>query len=331
MLKVLYFSSETKKNFGVSKVLNVLKKKQSRKISIKLSNNIFDIFFFKPDLVHIHGCWRPELCIVFLLAKLSFIKIIISPHGMIDPLSFSQKKIKKNLAWFIYQRYILSFSNLIIVNSELEKKNLIKKLKIFKNIKVIKHGVILPKLSKIIKKNDKLTFVFFSRIHPSKNLMRIVQIWKNNYFFDDYNLDIYGEVDDLKYFNNFKSEIKNLKNISYKGKIDNNNLYYKLSKYDIFLHPSNSENFGLVILEAMSCGLFPVVNKKIDWKILDKNNLGKSLNFNYNDLKKLTVRLNKSKKKIRSKKFNTKIRNFLSNHYNWKQIINDYYKYYSNI
>ena len=81
----------------------------------------------------------------------------------------------------------------------------------------------------------------------------------------------------------------------------------------------------------MSCGLFPVVNKKIDWKILDKNNLGKSLNFNYNDLKKLTVRLNKSKKKIRSKKFNTKIRNFLSNHYNWKQIINDYYKYYSNI
>ena len=78
MLKVLYFSSETKKNFGVSKVLNVLKKKQSRKISIKLSNNIFDIFFFKPDLVHIHGCWRPELCIVFLLAKLSFIKIVIS-------------------------------------------------------------------------------------------------------------------------------------------------------------------------------------------------------------------------------------------------------------
>ena len=61
------------------------------------------------------------------------------------------------------------------------------------------------------------------------------------------------------------------------------------SKYDIFLHPSNSENFGLVILEAMSCGLFPVVNKKIDWKILDKNELGKSLNFTYKDLKNIEI------------------------------------------
>ena len=93
----------------------------------------------------------------------------------------------------------------------------------------------------------------------------------------------------LKMFNILiilKSQIKNSENISYKGRINNNNLNYKLSKYDIFLHPSNSENFGLVILEAMSCGLFPVVNKKIDWKILDKNELGKSLNFTYKDLKK---------------------------------------------
>ena len=165
---------------------------------------------------------------------------------MIDPLSFAQKKTKKNLAWFIYQRYIFIFSNLIIVNSKLEKKNLIKKLKISKNIEIIKHGITLPRLSKIIKKNEKLTFVFFSRIHPSKNLMRIVEIWKNNYFFDDYKLDIYGEIEDVQYFNNFKSQIKNSENISYKGRINNNNLNYKLSKYDIFLH-RNSENFGLVI------------------------------------------------------------------------------------
>ena len=46
-----------------------------------------------------------------------------------------------------------------------------------------------------------------------------------------------------------------------------------------------SENFGLVILEAMSNGLFSVVNKKLDWKILDNNNLGCSLNFNYKNLK----------------------------------------------
>ena len=93
MLKVLYFTSETKKKFGVFKVVNILKKKQTNKIKSKLTNSIFDIFFFKPQIIHIHGCWRPKLFIVFLLAKITSIKIVISPHGMIDPLSFSQKKI----------------------------------------------------------------------------------------------------------------------------------------------------------------------------------------------------------------------------------------------
>ena len=67
--------------------------------------------------------------------------------------------------------------------------------------------------------------------------MKLVRIWKIDDFFD-YTLDIYGEVEDVKYFENFKDEIKNSENINYKGKI-NNDLNLKLSKYDIFLHPSN--------------------------------------------------------------------------------------------
>ena len=183
MLKVLYFTSEKKKKFGVFKVVNILKSKQSNKVKSKLTNSIFDIFFFKPQIIHIHGCWRPKLFIVFLLAKIVSIKIVISPHGMIDPLSFSQKKIKKIFAWFFYQKYIFKFSNLIIVNSKFEKKNLIKKLKFSKGIEIIKHGVNISKIIQETKKKKELTFVFFSRIHPSKNLMRIVQIWKNNDFF----------------------------------------------------------------------------------------------------------------------------------------------------
>ena len=158
--------------------------------------------------------------------------------------------------------------------------------------------------------------------------MKLVQLWKNSNFFDNYDLDVYGEVEDLEYFKNFQREIKNYKNLNYKGKINKYDLNYKLSRYDIFLHPSKSENFGLVILEAMSCGLFPIVNKKIDWKILVQENLGHSLNFTHRDLKKIIFKLDKSKQNIRNRNFYIKMRNFLSNHYNWKLIINDYYQCY---
>ena len=159
--------------------------------------------------------------------------------------------------------------------------------------------------------------------------MELFRIWKRDDFFD-HTLDIYGEIDDVKYFENFKNEIKNSKNINYKGKI-NNDLNLKLSKYDIFLHPSKSENFGLVILEAMSCGLFPVVNKKLDWKILSKKGLGHSLNFTNRNLKKLISKLNKLKREIRHKRFKKKLKVFLIENYNWNLIIEDYYRNYNKL
>ena len=41
---------------------------------------------------------------------------------MIDPISLNQKKIKKKIALFFYQKFIFENSDLIIVNSKIEKK-----------------------------------------------------------------------------------------------------------------------------------------------------------------------------------------------------------------
>ncbi len=333
MLKIFYTSSENHMNFGVSKVVDSINNEiKKKKIQSIFSNKILKFLLFKPNMLHINGCWKIRLIFLFLLAKISGAKIIISPHGMIDPFSLKQKSLKKKIALLLYQKFIFEKSDLIIVNSNIEKKNFLKITKNIQKITIIPHGIKLKKNSKIILNNkNNLKFVFFSRIHPSKNLTNLIEIWKNNNFFDDYILDIYGEIVDEDYFDSVNNKIKNSKNINYKGKINQKNLNQKLSRYDIFLHPSMSENFGLVILEAMSNGLFSVVNKKLDWKILDNNNLGCSLNFNYKNLKNLIVRLNKSKLKIRNKKFKKRLRNYLYKNYNWDLIIEEYYKNYKSL
>ena len=69
MLKVLYFSSETEKKFGVYNVVNTLKKKLQKKIKIQITDTINSIFLFNPNLIHIHGCWKPKLLIIFFNSK----------------------------------------------------------------------------------------------------------------------------------------------------------------------------------------------------------------------------------------------------------------------
>ncbi len=333
MLKLFYTSSENHKNFGVSKVVESLNFEiKKKKIHSIFSNKILKYLFFKPDIIHINGCWKLRLIFFFILAKFFGSKIVVSPHGMIDPFSLKQKGFKKKIALLLYQKFIFENSDLIIVNSVSERKNFLKITKKISKISIIPHGIYLDPKKRVINKNkNDLKFVFFSRIHPSKNLINLIQTWRSNLFFDDYNLDVYGEIQDINYFRQFKDIIKNTKNINYKGKINKYNLKSKLSKYDIFLHPSKSENFGLVILEAMSCGLFPVVNKKLDWKILDKQNLGCNSNFTYKDLKNLILKLDKLKQKIRNKKFKKKLINFLYENYNWNFIINKYHKHYTKL
>ncbi len=295
MLKVLYFSSETEKKFGVYNVVNTLKKKLQKKIKIQITDTINSIFLFNPNLIHIHGCWKPKLLIIFLIAKLKKIKIVISPHGMLDPISFSQKKFKKSIGWLFYQKSMFEYSDFIIVNSDFEKKNLTKKIKNKNKIKVIKHGVKLNK-SFVLKKNNQknLKFVFFSRIHPSKNLHKLIDIWLSNNFFSNMELHFLGEISDKKYFFNINKKIRSVSNIKYKGKISRN-IQNKLSDYDIFIHPSESENFGLVILEALSSGLYLILNKKLNWEILEKKGYANLIDFNSISLIKTISKIKKKK------------------------------------
>lgn len=332
MFKLLFTSSENHKNFGVSKVVISLNKEiKKKKIKSLFSNNLVKFLIFKPDIIHINGCWKLRLILFFILAKIFQIRIVISPHGMMDPISLKQKSFKKKIALLIYQKFIFKNSNLIIVNSELEKKNLLKITKNITKIVIIPHGIYIDKNFQITSNQYKdLRFVFFSRIHKSKNLERLINLWKNEIFFDKLNLDIYGEIVDNAYFSKIDKTIQDNKNINYIGSL-NNNIQQNLSKYDVLIHPSNSENFGLVIYEGLSSGLFLILNKKLKKISLEKQNFAKNINFNSKELIRIIKNIKKNKKKIKGISYKKKSLNFVKNNFNWQSISIKYLKNYKRI
>ena len=104
-----------------------------------------------------------------------------------------------------------------------------------------------------------------------------------------------------------------------------------MSKYDVLIHPSESENFGLVILEGLSSGLFLILNKGLKKFFLEKNGFAKNINFNSKELKEVIKKILRNKKKIKSIYYKKKSLNFVKKNFNWQNIITTYSKHYKKL
>ena len=100
---------------------------------------------------------------------------------------------------------------------------------------------------------------------------------------------------------------------------------YKYSK--IFVLPTFSENFGLVIAEALSYGLPTITTKGTPWSSLEKANAGWWCEASINEFEnvlKVATNLNENDYKIMSQNAYN-----LSKSYDWDQISKSYLELYN--
>jgi len=321
-------------NSSIENILINLKKSLNKKFIINSINekNLFENinFFLKSKIIYLHGCWSFIYLLFFFVGKILGKKIFFSPHGMLDPESLKFKILKKKIAWIIYQKLILKNSDMIIVNSKFEKINL-NLLGSFINIYVIPHGISDINFKKKINNLNSSLFkiIFFSRIHPIKGLAELVNFWINSKFLlnsSKYQLDVYGYAEDKDYLNR-------VIDIVYKNKVNNinifsDNLFYNkkiISNYDLLIIPSISENFNLVVLEALYLKVPVVTSVNMPWKFLEKLDLGLTIDFSdYFQSKKLLLFIQKLKNKKYKKNFIKNSIKLIREKYNWLKISKKY-------
>lgn len=233
------------------------------------------------DIIHIYGLWQPFLIKVFFAARKKNKKIVFSPLGALEPWAYEQKKLKKKIAFHLYQKRILQKADFVLCTSYEEMENL-KLLGINSKIDVIPHGVYLqnPKKFHIMKKKKKA--IFFSRIHSKKGLLELVDAWQKINP-ENWTLDIYGPVSDENYLKKVEKMVidyeltKKIK--IFKPIFDKEKKLNLLMGSDCFILPSKSENFGISIAEALSCSLPVVTTFQTPWKIIQEKNAGIVFNF----------------------------------------------------
>ena len=294
----------SKKNISIVSVVRIISsyKYLSNQSKIVVANNqdklkkvgtvksLFSNLFFSsevskilktqnPDVVHIHGIWRPIHFFFMLHCTFLNIPILVQPHGMLLKEALKSKSYIsyaiKLFTLYIFYRFFLTKSSFIAVTEE-EKESI---SKYFPNAKtsIVKNPLAIQKItSKIIHKR----FVYFGRFNRHKNLKEFIMAFISSNPSKDWSFHIYGIEDDENYRkellnlvsnSGFKKSIKFVKpefNIKKKFKIISE------SWCNVLL--SKSEILSLSVLEAFSVGTQSFVNKKIFFPIWLKKHLIRS-------------------------------------------------------
>lgn len=120
----------------------------------------------------------------------------------------------------------------------------------------------------IPQKNEKIKFVFLSRIKPEKGidlLIEAIDILNAEGLQDKYQVDLYGRIDE-DYKTKFLNATSSRENVNYLGflNLSTSDGYDKLAQYDAMLFPTHwiSEGFAGIFIDAFISGL-PVI--ATDW------------------------------------------------------------------
>ena len=125
-----------------------------------------------------------------------------------------------------------------------------------------------------------LRVAFVSRICRIKNLDYALDVLRPVQGRIEF--DVYGPIEDRDYWAECEARIARMPQnvrVSYRGALDPGDLGPTLGRYHVLLLPTQGENFGHVILEAMSAGCPVVISDQTPWRGLAAAKAGADLSL----------------------------------------------------
>jgi glycosyltransferase involved in cell wall biosynthesis len=233
----------------------------------------------KTDLVHNFGLWTTFNHTVSWLARVSNRPLIYCPMGTLEPWSLAHKRRRKRLGLRVYQRRDLDASSVLHATAESEA-NHFRALGLRAPIAVIPHGVDFPEvLPRGAKKGDgrhpSRVALFMSRLHPKKGLLELVEAWARLRP-DGWRMVIAGP-DEGGHRHHVEAAIATHRLgacFEFTGSVHGDRKSQLLRDADVFVLPTHSENFGLVVPEALAHGTPVITTTGAPWREIAETRSG---------------------------------------------------------
>ena len=212
------------------------------------------------DIVHANTIWLWTTHDAVRVAKKHGMPVVLSLHGMLYPQALQVSRWKKQLALPLFQRNDLRCADVLHATSMAELKSI--------------RDFGLPTMRQ--HENKIRHFGFIGRINRIKNIDTLLGAWaalgvKTSMC----KLSIIGSDDEV-YENELRQFVndKHLGNVVFAGFLSGERLTRAIRELDYLVLPSKSENFGMVVIEALANGIPVIASTGTPWEELNLHRCG---------------------------------------------------------
>jgi glycosyltransferase involved in cell wall biosynthesis len=238
--------------------------------------------FGRPDVLHDNGIWLAHNHQLAKLAAKHDIPRVVSTRGMLEPCAVNHKRLKKRVAWWLYQRSDLKQADYLHTTGDAEARNL-QRLRLGVSVCSIPNGVDLPVLDVgelstaelKIRRGGKKTALFIGRIYPVKGLPMLIEAW-SRVRPEGWVLQIAGpdKAGHQAPVARAVSAAGLNKIVTFLGPLNGEVKESTLLEADLFVLPTYSESFGMVIAEVLAHGLPVLTTTAAPWPTLSQRGCG---------------------------------------------------------
>ncbi len=217
-------------------------------------------------LLHNHGLWMMPNVYPGWVARRFGIPYVVSPRGTLAEWPFKSGSRVKRIFWPFIQRPALSCVTCWHATSHAEYED-IRRKGFTQPVAVIPNGVdVHSRFEKTFQPTR--TLLYLGRIHPKKGLDWLIRAWSAvENLFPEWRLRIVGpeELNYVRKLTLLASSLR-VRRIQFAGPLYGDDKRRAYEQAEIFVLPTRSENFGLVVAEALACGTPVIVTRNAPWE-----------------------------------------------------------------
>ncbi len=224
------------------------------------------------DVYHTNGLWMYANHVTCAAARRKDKPYVITPHGMLYPQALARSAWKKKLMLAACFKRDLRRADMLHATC-LPEYHHIRELGINNPVAVIPNPVPLPEYIDEISNDRSIPRIgFLGRLHPRKHVDTLIEAWKKLNP-RDARLVIMGSGDS-DYEQRLKALASECDSVEFTGFVTGRAKFEKLASLSALAVPSDFENFGMIVTEALSVGTPVIASKGTPWQSLETEGCG---------------------------------------------------------